>query len=546
MPVPNIPSLKPGVSNGELLQVAINGANIGYKARIPSPTQAGVETTVRYLDQHRQLWNPIYTALMTQIGTIVARHNSWTNPLARFKRGLVEYGNGIEEYQTGLIRAKAYDPNRSFGEKMAFGTHRVPIDVSFHEKNRMDVYPVSVERAVIKSAFLGEGDMSGLISDIMAAPSESDKWDEFLLMSRLFTEYERRGGFYHAHVPDISAQDVTERDVKLALRKMRATAGNLKFRSPYYNAAHFPIAAKPDNLVMFITPEANAALDVEGLAALFNVSYAEVPYHIIEVPAEYFPQGGCQAILVDSDFFVVADTLLENLNFQDPTEPSQENIFLHHHEIISCSRFVPAIMFWTGGETERVIAKDPVTAITAIKAYGEGAKGVQGQDMVRGGNYQLEATCTGGGTDPDINWTARGTDTRTQVSQAGVLSIGPRELGPITVAAEADGARLEAEFTGIGGDAFPEWPATKSELKGIDVLGRRVAKFAEATKEYTVTRSRKALLAEDGAESQVYPVGINVFATAISIAKGEAGFVVKLTIAGLDGHDYGEYTVNVV
>ena len=59
MPVPNIPSLKPGVSNGELLQVAINGANIGYKARIPSPTQAGVETTVRYLDQHRQLWNPI-------------------------------------------------------------------------------------------------------------------------------------------------------------------------------------------------------------------------------------------------------------------------------------------------------------------------------------------------------------------------------------------------------------------------------------------------------------------------------------------------------
>jgi len=401
--------LKPGVSNGELLQVAINGANIGYKARIPSPTQAGVETTVRYLDQHRQLWNPIYTALMTQIGTIVARHNSWTNPLARFKRGLIEYGNGIEEYQTGLIRAKAYDPNRSFGEKMAFGTHRVPVDVSFHEKNRMDVYPVSVERAVIKSAFLGEGDMSGLISDIMAAPSESDKWDEFLLMSRLFTEYERRGGFYHAHIPDISAQDVTDRDVRLALRKMRAMAGNLKFRSPYYNAAHFPIAAKPDNLVMFITPEANAALDVEGLAALFNVSYAEVPYHIIEVPAEYFPQGGCQAILVDSDFFVVADTLLENLNFQDPTEPSQENIFLHHHEIISCSRFVPAIMFWTGGETERILAKGPVTAITAIKAYGEGAKEVQGQGMVRGGNYQLEATCTGGGTHPDISRAGRGT-----------------------------------------------------------------------------------------------------------------------------------------
>ena len=53
-------------------------------------------------------------------------------------------------------------------------------------------------------------------------------------------------------------------------------------------------------------------------------------------------------------------------------------------------------------------------------------------------------------------------------------------------------------------------------------------------------------MAEDGAESQVYPVGVNVYATATSIAKGEAGFVVKLTIAGLDGKDYGEYTVNVV
>lgn len=545
MPVANIPQLKPGVSNGELLQVAINGASIGYKARIPSPTQVGVETTVRYLDQHRQLWNPIYNALMTQIGTIVARHNVWTNPLARFKRGLIEYGNGIEEYQTGLIRAKAYDPQRSFGEKMAFGTHRVPIDVSFHEKNRMDMYPVSVERAVIKSAFLGEGDLSELISDIMAAPTESDKWDEFLLMSRLFTEYERRGGFYHAHVPDLTAQDVTDRDVKLALRKMRSMAGNLKFRSPDFNAARFPIAAKPDNLVMFITPEANAALDVEGLAALFNVSYAEVPYHIIEIPAQYFPANGCQAILVDSDFFVVADTLLENLNFQDPTEPSQENIFLHHHEIISCSRFVPAIMFWTGGETERVTIKDPVTAITAIKAYAEGAKEVSGAQMVRGGNYQLEATCTGGGTDPDVEWSVRGTDSRTSVSNAGVLTLGPREVG-VEVTAQADGVSASQKFEGIGGPAFPSWPNVASELKGIDVLGRKVAGFKRDTATYTVTRSRKALLAEDGAESQVYPVGVNVYTQSVSIAKGEAGFVVRLSVRGLDDVDYGEYTINVV
>ena len=117
--------LRPGTTNEQLLQVSINAASMGYKKRIPSPTQAGIDRTLDYLSQHRDLWNPICQSLLNQVVPVFAKNRSWSNPLAEFKKGMVEFGNGVEEIQTGLINAVAYDPNDDVDAKAIFGRPRM-------------------------------------------------------------------------------------------------------------------------------------------------------------------------------------------------------------------------------------------------------------------------------------------------------------------------------------------------------------------------------------------------------------------------------------
>src|SRR5699024_6449751 len=130
---------------------------------------------------------------------------------------------------------------------------------------RQNFYKVTVNEALLQRAFLQEQGLSTFVSQLLEAPTTSDYWDEFLMTVQLFSEYENNGGFYHVNVPDVANLQSTADEAKAALRKMRAVADSLKFISTRYNAAHMPSFARQDDLVLFVSPEFNAAIDVEAL-----------------------------------------------------------------------------------------------------------------------------------------------------------------------------------------------------------------------------------------------------------------------------------------
>src|SRR5205085_2463831 len=147
-----------------------------------------------------------------------------------------------------------------------FSRETPEVQANFHTINRQDFYKVTINESLLNRAFLDPTGLSGFINQLMEAPSNSDQLDEFLLTCSLFREYESNGGFYHVNVPDVRNLDSSGDDARLALRKMRAMADNLKFLSTKYNAAHMPIFARPEQLVIFASPEFNAAVDVDALA----------------------------------------------------------------------------------------------------------------------------------------------------------------------------------------------------------------------------------------------------------------------------------------
>ncbi len=453
------------VHNADILTAIRNSASGDYYNRIPAATQADISDAVNALANNPPQRNEFLNALINRIGLVLIRDQNWNNPLAKFKRGMLEWGDTIEEIQTGLTQAYVYNHDREYLERDIFGTYRPEAQSSFHKINRENYYPITVNEMALRRAFVNPNGLSQLVGNVIASASTSDQWDEFLLMARMFAEYEKNDGFFKVNVPNIQAQGSTQADTNFALRRMREFAGNLQFLSRNYNAAGMPVAANIDDLELFITPEANAAIDVESLAGAFNVNRSDIPMRTTIIPREHFGIPGAQAVLTTRDFFVVADTFFETRQAENPVA-IQTNYFLHHHQVVSTSRFVPAVLFTTEPGDSITIVDYDVTGVDDLVVQDRNEATVTG--VTRGEYYQITGEAV---TDPeggpnsavryDIVGDGAELSPRTYVTQAGALYVAHDEQSDaITVTATSVD---DPDFTAtvelpVSGDKFIYWP----------------------------------------------------------------------------------------
>lgn len=537
-------------SNAAIMDAIRRDASITYRERIPAAVDAGVTNTLDNLMKYRVHWNEFLDAFVNRIATVIIRNELWSNPLAMFKRGLISgYGDSIEEIQMGLIEARVYDPDREYMEKDLFGTHRPDMQSNFHTVNRQVYYPITVNEALLKRAFLEPDGLASFVSDMMNVPRTSDEWDEFLMTVSLFPKYEANGGFYHMHVPDVSnVEAVAAEDARYTLRKLRAMAETLPFISTKYNAAHMPVSAKPDDLILIASPEFNAAIDVEALAGAFNIDRANFAARTVTVPQEHFGIEGAQAILTTKDFFVIADTMLENTSQQNAVAV-QNNYFLHHWGIISASRFAPALLLTTGSDDESITVYAKAVSVDTI-TFEPLPDGTTPTGATRGGLVALvSAAKSGTGDALPVVWSLTGAkSTRTFITQTGVLHVGEDETATsVTVAATATtvdaddprAVRIEKTLSvPITGDTLTLWPVvTKGNalVDGISINGNPLP-FVDATLTYTYARSEGEMVDKN---SFVVSTGPGVDTT---ITK--SGNVYTIVVDGGSGNK-ATYTVTV-
>lgn len=555
MPTKDILPLK-NTSNVAILNAIKYDATLSYQNRIPDATKANVQDVVRNLASYRPHWNEFVDALVNRIGLVIARNQSWTNPLGEFKRGILEYGDTIEEVQTGLLLAHRYDPDREYGEKVLFSQELPDVQSNFHTVDRQEFYKVTINDTLLKRAFLSGSGLSEFAAQLMEAPATSDQWDEFILTCSLFAEYEKNGGFFHVKVPDVSNMDSSQADAQGALRKLRAYADNLTFMSTRYNAAHMPMAAKRDELVIFCTPEFQSGIDVNGLAAAFNVSFADAHGRIIPIPQEMFGIDGCQAIMTTRDFFVIADKVFE-MTSQYNAASLGTNYFLHRHEVISASRFVPAILFTTNDTEESITIKHTVASVAAptILALSDGTVPTS---IARGGMIPLSGQATVTSTPADavqptaVMWSLTGANsTRTYITQAGVLHCGGDETATsLTVKAtsvyvDPANPRLDSKSATLAipvtGAMLPAWPEAGT-IQSINIKGTEVPGVAVGTLTYTITMPVGTVLkASDVTVGTVNSADVNVTVTKTNATT----YKVDIVVDGSDTAAATTYTVTV-
>lgn len=378
-------------TNAQILNAIRTDASFAYQQRIPAATQGDITDTVNNLLEYRPMMNEFIDALVNRIGDVVIKSKVWANPLAQFKRGMMQYGETIEELATTLLQAKRYDPNKCYDD--VFKCSPPDVMSNFHSINRQDYYELTINDMLLRRAFLTDYGLQDLVGRIMETPYTSDYWDEYLIMRNLFAEYARIDGFYKVQVPDASAAATRaeKQDDAMAITEaVRAMAGKMRFLSGQYNAAGVPTFTNNDDLVLFATPEFVAMLDVNVIAFAFNASAADFKMRVVEV--DDFGIDGCQAILCDRDFFMCADTLIDFESIRNPKAISW-NYWLHHHGIYSVSRFVNAVMFTTEAGTSTTVPAIKATGVTVD--YATKADGTKPEFAAVGDKTRLTATVAG-------------------------------------------------------------------------------------------------------------------------------------------------------
>lgn len=349
-------------NNNTIMAKAWLAGTNDFQQRIPDPTQAGISATMSALFQpmNGQYFNQFMDILVNRIAYTYVRGQSYKNPLAVFKGNKINYGSTIQEIAPKWIKAHSYEDDAETLLKL----HRPESEVWYHSQNRRDQYPISVNVDELRTAFTDEYGLNNLVAQLMNTPNNADEYDEFNIMKNLIAEYETRWGFYKYHLNDYPADDASGKEFLTVLQTL---GGKLQFPSSVYSGTDIPVFAQPSELVLLVTPEAQASLNVNTLAALFNVDLAKVSYRTVLI--DEFPIPDAVALLTTEDFFVCHDTLYNTTSFWNP-QTLTTTYWLNHWGVYSVSPFVPAILFTTAAGTVTPTIKQAVTGLTVTAEPG--------------------------------------------------------------------------------------------------------------------------------------------------------------------------------
>lgn len=409
--------------------IKLAGSN-DYQQRVPDATASDFASTLKFIfdPMNRKYYNEFVNTLVQLIGTQKVHNKVWDNPLTPFKGEKLMYGQTIEEIIPKWITAHAYKDD----VQTLLEVHKPEMAAFFHSVNRQDMYPISVNQAELQQAAMQEYGLNRIVNAIMNVPINSDNYDEYNLMMQLFAYYEDNWGFYKEQM---TARPTDEETGKAFLASLRAYATKLAFPNSAYSPVgrefSIPVFARPDELILIIDADADANVDVNTLASVFQLDKADIKYRKVVVPE--LPVPDAFAILTTSDFFVVKDYIYQTDSFYNPQNLTT-NYYLHHWEVVSCSPAVPAIMFTTATGTSIPTVTQSVSGVSITPAT---------ETAAAGDTVQLTATLTGSVTEneygvevkPDaVLWTVAASsaatagtpvqlNSRTHVDKYGILHI---------------------------------------------------------------------------------------------------------------------------
>ena len=347
-----------GMSKSATPEIILNtihaNASSDYQERVPVATQQNIAEVGNAITNYEPTRNEFLNALINRIGMVIIQSRLYENPLREFKKGMLEFGKDIEEIFVEIAKAQSYNPE--VAETEVFKRVIPDVKTIFHRMNRQDFYKVTISNDQLRTAFLSYRGIEDLIGRIVDSLYSGDNYDEFLLMKHLMLDYGDKGLFYPITVTAVT----DEATAKKLTVKLRATAKTIGFMSPNYNAQGVHTFTPMEDIIIFMTPETEALMDVESLARAFNLEYADFLGRVVIVD-DFGGLENVQALMVDRRWFMVYDTFF-NFTEQYNAQGLYWNYFFHHWQVLSTSQFANAIAFTSETPAITSVTISPKTA----------------------------------------------------------------------------------------------------------------------------------------------------------------------------------------
>ena len=251
---------------------------------------------------------------------------------------------------------------------------------AFHILNYQEYYPVTIQDKDLRKAFLSWDGITDLIGRIVDSMYSAANLDEFLVMKYLLARNILKGQIQTKDVPETSTANM-----KQIVSTIKGVSNQMEFMSTNWNLARVHNYATKDRQYIIVNSQFDATMDVEVLAAAFNMDKAEFmghkvlvdsfgtlddqrlnllfkddPNYVALTTAEKQAHDAIPAVLVDGDWFMIYDNLY-NFTEQYNAKGMYWNYFYHVWKTFSTSPFANACVFVPGTPAVTSVTVTPST-----------------------------------------------------------------------------------------------------------------------------------------------------------------------------------------
>lgn len=257
------------------------------------------------------------------------------NPLSRFKKSKLEIGRFVEEIYIGLLEPQDYDAQA--GADAVFGLTIPEIKAAYHEINWRKYYKISISQSELKQAFSSTSAFETFLNEKIIKPLiDSHVKYEYLNIKSLIIAAFKSNKLKVKQIPDVD----TEQGAKQFLKDLRQESNDMTFLNRN-TIEGVEMATSKENQHIILDTATDAAIDVMGLAQLFNIDKAEVDAQRIVVDKL---DGNIKAMLTSDNFFQVYDYENATLSNINPANRFT-NYFMHIWQVYSVSPFSNAVFY---------------------------------------------------------------------------------------------------------------------------------------------------------------------------------------------------------
>lgn len=421
----------------DVLNAIRNNATQNYRDHVPKATANAdsIREIGAIIMDYPALQNEFLSALVNRIGRVLITSKMYDNPWRMFKKGMLEFGESIEEIFVNMAKPFQFDP--AVAESNVFKREIPDVRAAFHIMNYQKYYKSTVSNDQLRQAFLSWQGITDLIAKIVDSMYTGANYDEFITMKYMLARHILDGHMFPVQIPTVETANMTKIVTTI---KGISNIYDIQLSNKHNVAGVYTNTRKNDQFLL-INSMFDAEMDVEVLASAFNMDkvqfmghrvlvdsfgsldkerltelFADDPTFNLPTDDELTALDEIPVILVDRDWFMIFD------NFYNFTELYNGeglywNYWYHVWKTFSVSPFANNALFIPGTPGVTSVTVTPGTATAAV------GQSVQFNAVVVTTNFAPKS----------VVWTTN--SDKAVVDQSGKVTLLTGATGSITVTA---------------------------------------------------------------------------------------------------------------